>query len=65
MELLEGYKLVKLTDTEIIQEKPMGETGKIVLKGNPNPDPVKRQKTLDEVAAILYYRGQPRKKDDN
>lgn len=54
MELLPGYTLVKLTDTEIVQEKKMGETGVIRHFGNPNPDPVKQQELLEDVYDILY-----------
>lgn len=54
MDLLPGYKLVKLTDTEIVQEKKMGKTGIIRMFGNPNPDPEKTQKIIDNVYDILY-----------
>ena len=53
MKLLKGFKLVSLTDTEIVQEAPIGETGHCIMRGNPNPDPVEHQKLIDEIADIF------------
>lgn len=55
MKLYEGFTLVSLTDTEIVQEKSFGPTGKgkIIFVGNPNPDPVKRQQIFNECGEIL------------
>ena len=53
MELLPGYKLIKLTEDEIVQEKTLPSGGKVILSGNPHPDPVLRQKKLDELAEFL------------
>lgn len=54
MKLLKGCKLIELTDDRIVQEFRFGETGVIRMIGNPNPDPVERQKIIDNVAMILY-----------
>lgn len=53
MELLEGFKLIKLTDTEIVQEKTYPTGGKLIISGNPHPDPELRQKKLDEFGEFL------------
>lgn len=45
--LLEG-------DNLLVQEMRFGEKGRIRLIGNRNPDPVKHQELMDEIALILY-----------
>lgn len=54
MKLLDGYKLVELTDDKIVQEKRFGENGVIRVTGNPNPPPEARQETINNVAKILF-----------
>lgn len=54
MERLEGWELVELTETRIVQRKKYGETGLIEIIGNPHPDPEKHQKIIDEIGQILY-----------
>lgn len=41
-------------DNLLVQEMRFGEKGRIRLIGNRNPDPVKHQELMDEVALILY-----------
>lgn len=53
MELLEGFKLIELTETRIVQEKILPTGGKVRLIGNPNPDPVKREKAIRELSEHL------------
>ena len=53
MKLLEGYKLVSLTDTEIVQERILPTGQKITLVGNPNPDPEETKKAIDDLSAFL------------
>ncbi len=54
MKLLDGYKLVKLTDDKIIQEKRIGETGVIRVIGNPNPPKKEQQDCINKIAKILF-----------
>lgn len=54
MKLLEGYKLVELTEDRIVQEKRIGETGKIRAIGNPNPSKEEQQECINRVARILF-----------
>ncbi len=54
MKLLDGYKLVELTDDKIIQEKRIGETGVIRVIGNPNPPKKEQQDCINKIAKILF-----------
>ena len=69
MKVLEGYTEIEPTeeikarikdkrlledDNLLVQEMRFGETGCIRLIGNRNPDPVRHQQLMDDVAAILY-----------
>ena len=49
MKLCEGFTLVELTDDKIVQEKKIGETGRLRMFGNPNPPPEEHQKVIDEI----------------
>lgn len=69
MKVLEGYTEIEPTeeikariqdkrllegDNLLVQEMRFGETGRIRLIGNRNPDPIRHQQLMDDVAAILY-----------
>lgn len=54
MKLLEGCKLIELTDDKIVQEFRFGESGVIRMVGNPNPPPEEHQAAVDNVAKILF-----------
>lgn len=56
MKQLEGWELVSLTDTEIVQRKYVGKGGcsYITITGNPNPDPAEHKKCADDLATFLY-----------
>lgn len=54
MKLLDGYKLVELTDDKIVQEKCLGETGVIRVSGNPNPPKEEQQECINKIAKILF-----------
>ena len=60
MKLCEGFTLVELTDTKIVQEKKIGETGRLRMVGNPNPPQEEHQRVIDEITAILYNARQRR-----
>lgn len=48
MKQIEGFKVVKLTD-DVIEQTGFSGKHKITLVGNPNPDPVERQKMINEI----------------
>ena len=60
MKLCEGFTLVELTDDKIVQEKKIGETGRLRMVGNPNPPPEEHQKVIDEITTILFNARQRR-----
>lgn len=56
MDLLPGWELVSLTDTEIVQRKAYGENGggMVIIRGNPNTDPEEHKKMADDLATFIY-----------
>ena len=53
MKPIEGYKVTELTEDRIVQERISERGNKIIVIGNPNPDPVERQKMVDEIGEII------------
>ena len=60
MKLCEGFTLVELTDDKIVQEKKIGETGRLRMFGNPNPPPEEHKNFIDDINTILLNARQRR-----
>ena len=53
MKQLEGFKVLECTEDRIVQEGISKRGNKIIVVGNPNPDPVERQKMVDEIVCYI------------